>query len=282
MMLTAVVTRMGRNSAVVRRAERWSICQCAWVSDGFARQMPAPDVPNTGTIQWESGVRAPLSIIVPTLNSGDELPSTLDSLGVGLEAGLVRELVVSDGGSEDSTRFIADSAGAILVTGPASRGGQLKRGAAAAGGEWLLFLHADTWLDDCWPDTITAHMRRFPDSAGYFHLAFRSSGLAPRLVAGWANIRSRGFGLPYGDQGLLVSRELYREIGGFTDIPLMEDIALARALRGRLRALPTTARTSAERYLQRGWFRRGSRNLGILIQYLLGADPERLSRTYLR
>ncbi len=210
------------------------------------------------------------------------MPSTLASLGVGLQAGLVRELVVSDGGSEDATRFIADSAGAVLVTGPASRGGQLKRGAAVSGGEWLLFLHADTWLDDCWPDAIIAHMHSFPESAGYFHLAFRSGGLVPRLVSGWANIRSRAFDLPYGDQGLLVSRELYMDIGGFTDIPLMEDIAAARALRGRLRALPAKAWTSAERYVQRGWFRQGSRNLGILVRYLLGADPERLRRTYLR
>ena len=227
-------------------------------------------------------MRAPVSVVIPTLNSGEDLPITLAALGVGLEKGLVRELVVSDGGSDDDTRPIADSAGAVLITGPASRGGQLKRGAAAAGGEWLLFLHADTWLDDHWPDAVTAHLHGFPDSAGYFRLAFRSEGVLPKLVAGWANLRSRAFGLPYGDQGLLVSRELYQEIGGFPDIPLMEDIAVARALRGRLRALPAVAWTSADRYHRRGWLRQGGRNLGILIRYLLGVDPERLRHTYLR
>lgn len=227
-------------------------------------------------------MRAPVSVVIPTFNSAEDLPATLASLGVGLQSGLVRELVISDGGSEDNTRLLADSAGANLVSGLASRGEQLVRGAAAAGGEWMLFVHADTCLDERWPDAVTTHLRSFPDSAGYFHLAFRSEGIAPRIVAGWANLRSRIFGLPYGDQGLLISRTLYQEVGGYREFPLMEDVAMARALRGRIRALTSTAWTSAERYRRRGWLRQGSRNLGLLIRFLLGADPERLLRAYSR
>ncbi len=227
-------------------------------------------------------MRAPVSVVIPTLNSGTDLPATLASLGVGLRAGLIRELVVSDGGSRDDTVPLSGSAGAVLVSGPAGRGGHLARGAAAAEGEWLLFLHADTWLDDRWPDAVNAHLRHHPDSAGYFSLAFRSEGMAPRLVAGWANLRSHVFGLPYGDQGLLISRALYQKTDGYQDIPLMEDVAMARALRGRLRPLPARALTSAERYHQKGWLWQGLRNLIILFRYLLGTDPERLLRSYTR
>jgi len=225
-------------------------------------------------------MRAPVSIVIPTLNSAEDLPGLLASLGAGLRVGLVRELVVSAGGSEDDIRARADAAGASVVSGDAGRGGKLARGAAAAGGDWILFIHADTWLDDRWPDAVTTHLRDCPELAGYFRLAFRSEGIAPGAVAAWANLRSRMFGLPYGDQGLLISRALYRETGGYPDIPLMEDVVMARALRGCLRALPARAWTSALRYHRRGWFRQGARNLGILIRFLLGADPERLLRRY--
>ena len=117
---------------------------------------------------------------------------------------------------------------------------------------------------------------------GISGLGFRAGGILPRVVAGWANIRSRVFGLPYGDQGLLLRRALLEEVGGVPEIPLMEDVALARALRGRLCALPGTALTSAERYQAEGWFRRGARNLTVLLRYLLGVPPERLVRAYRR
>ena len=227
-------------------------------------------------------MRAPVSIVIPTLNSGADLPETLASLGVGLQAELIRELVVSDGGSGDDTLSQSNSVGAVLISGKAGRGGQLARGADAARGEWLLFLHADTWLDECWPHAISQHLSKYPDSAGYFRLAFRSDGMMPRFVAGWANLRSRLFDLPYGDQGLLVSRTLYEKVGGYRDIPLMEDVAMALSLRGRLRPLSARAQTSAGRYQRKGWLRQGFHNLTILVRYLLGADPELLSRSYTR
>jgi len=227
-------------------------------------------------------MRAPLSIIIPTLNAADGLAVVLGALGDGLEVGLIRELVVSDGGSDDGTVALAQGAGAEVVVGVAGRGGQLARGADAAQGAWLLFLHGDTVLGDGWAGAVLAHMGEGPDRAGYFRLGFRAEGVAPRIVAGWANLRARWFGLPYGDQGLLISRDLYDAVGGFADMPLMEDVAMARALRRKMRMLGATAFTSAERYQRQGWLRRGARNLLTLARYLMGASSEKLARAYRR
>lgn len=223
---------------------------------------------------------AEVSVVIPTLNAGADLPDCLAALVEGLTAGLIHELIVTDGGSQDATQAIAGSAGAVLVTGAASRGGQLRRGCALARGRWMLVLHADTVLNPGWARAVADHIGSGTDRAGYFRLAFRAAGLAPRLVAGWANLRARLFGLPYGDQGLLMRRDVYEAAGGYHDLPLMEDVALVRALPGRPTALPAGASTGAGRYLRDGWLRRGARNLWTLAQYLGGADPAALARRY--
>ena len=223
-------------------------------------------------------VRAPLTIVIPTLNAEAGLAATLEALMEGLSAGLIREVIVSDAGSQDRTADIADEAGCDLVTGPPSRGGQLRRGAAAAKGDWLLFLHADTVLEAGWSDHVAAHMKS--ENAGYFRLRFNARGVGPKWVAAWANLRSVLFGLPFGDQGLLISRAAYLEVGGYPEIPLMEDVAIARALRGKLTPMSCVALTSWERYERAGWLKRGSRNLVTLLRYLLGASPEQLAESY--
>lgn len=225
-------------------------------------------------------MRAPVSIVIPTLDAAEQLPATLGCLIEGLSAGLVRELVISDGGSRDATQAIADAAGAVVVTGPSGRGGQLARGAAAATGEWLLFLHADTHLSAGWAQVVDEHLQ-IPDAAGWFPLRFRAGGVMPRLVAGWANMRS-SFGLPYGDQGLLIHRALYAEVGGYPAIALMEDVALARLLHGRMKRLASPVSTSAERYLRDGWIRQGAGNLWNLACYFSGVPTETLARRYER
>lgn len=223
-------------------------------------------------------MRAPISVIIPTLNAGQALPACLAALGEGLAEGLIREVIISDGGSQDDTSRIADAAGAVLLRGPASRGGQLRRGCAAAQGAWLLVLHADTVLQPGWAAAVHAALAR--PGAYAARLRFDSAAPAARIVAGWANLRSRLAGLPYGDQGLLIERGTYEAAGGYPDIPLMEDVALARALKGRVRLLPMVAETSAARYARAGWLRRGARNLALLIRYLLGADPAKLAVAY--
>jgi len=224
---------------------------------------------------------APISLVIPTLDAEAELPQCLAVLAEGLMFGLIRELVVTDGGSTDATCEIAEAVGAEVVEGPASRGGQLRRGVAATRGEWLLILHADTVLQPGWTAAVAAHVSRADAPPAYFRLAFRDGGWRGRLVAGWANLRAAVFALPYGDQGLLIRRRDYEAAGGYPDQPLMEDVALVRRL-GRLAALPATAETCAARYAARGWFRRGGRNLWTLARYFAGADPELLAARYNR
>lgn len=225
-------------------------------------------------------MRAPLSIVIPTFDAAAELPQTAEALLAGATSGLVREMVISDGGSQDDTLEIARDLGAIVVSGPAGRGGQLARGVAAAKGPWVLLLHADTHLGDGWDVVAHDHMTKHPDKAAWFRLRFRASGLAARVVAGGANLRSKYLGVPYGDQGLLVSRKTLASVGGVPDVALMEDVLLARALRGRLRGLDCEALTSAARYESDGWTKRVSRNLGTLTRFYLGASPKALKQRY--
>lgn len=222
-------------------------------------------------------MRAPVSVVIPTLNAEAELGPCLAALGEGLKAGILRELVISDGGSADRTRDIAAAAGAIWVEGPAGRGGQLARGIEASGGPWLLVLHADTILSSDWPEAVLQGIES--GCPGYFRLRFRAKGPGAGLVAGWANLRARAFGLPFGDQGLLVSRADYTAAGGYPDIPLMEDMALVRAL-PRAHPLQATAETGADRYRANGWLRQGAANLWRQARFLAGADPAKLARGY--
>ncbi|MFL4470558.1 TIGR04283 family arsenosugar biosynthesis glycosyltransferase [Tateyamaria armeniaca] len=220
---------------------------------------------------------APLSVIIPTLNAGQSLPACLGALMEGVEAGLVAELIVSDGGSCDDTLAQADAWGAHIVTGPASRGGQLRRGCAQARAQWFLVVHADTVLSPGWTNAVGAHLGT--QKAAYFQLRFDRGG---RFVAAWANLRARVLGLPYGDQGLLIPRTLYSHVEGYADIPLMEDVAIVRALKGQLVALDAIAVTSGAKYRRQGWIRRGARNLWTLARYFAGVDVATLAREYRR
>jgi hypothetical protein len=166
----------------------------------------------------------------------------------------------------------------VIVEGLASRGGQLRRGAGVASGEWLLFLHADSRLPPGWSTMVADHMQT--GGPAHFRLRFDRGGIAPRMVSLWANLRSSLFSLPYGDQGLLISRGTYDAVGGYRDIPLMEDVAMSRALGRRLRMLPMAVTTSAARYGRDGWLRRGMSNFVLLARYFAGADPERLAKRY--
>lgn len=222
---------------------------------------------------------APLSVIIPTLDAAPEVGGLLEQLMDGVAAGLVREVILSDGGSQDDIDELAEAVGAEFISGATGRGGQLKRGAGIARGDWFLVLHADSQLPPGWASIIQAAMadNRY---AHVFRLRFAACGFSPWFVAGWANLRTRVFGLPYGDQGLLISRELYHAEGGYPDIPLMEDVALVRSLERRPQLLPACITTSAARYEEQGWFRRGARNLWTLMRYLAGGDPETLSKEY--
>ena len=226
---------------------------------------------------------APLSVIVPTLDAAGTIGPALASLSEGLTDGLIRELILADGGSGDDISGIAEAIGAKLIQAERGRGSQLATGARAASGTWYLFLHADSQLPPGWSRTVRTHMHQQPGRAGYFGLGFDSRHPMARVTESWANLRSTLCALPYGDQGLLVSARIYGQAGGYPEIPLMEDVALIRALgRKRLARLPGRILTSAERYERDGWVRRGARNLSTLGLFLCGASPERLARRYTR
>lgn len=221
-----------------------------------------------------------ISVVIPTLNAAQTLQQAMAPLVPAAVDGLVREVVVADGGSTDETLELAEDAGARLVATEAGRGVQLAAGCAAAKGDWLLILHADTELADDWMKAAADHVARRPDEAGYFRFALDEPGARPRLWERGVALRCRMLSLPYGDQGLLISRKLYEEVGGYRPLPLMEDIDLARRLKGRLVPLAAKALTSADRYRRDGYVSRSVKNAVLLVRYLAGADPERLARAY--
>ncbi|MEM9268392.1 MAG: TIGR04283 family arsenosugar biosynthesis glycosyltransferase [Pseudomonadota bacterium] len=223
---------------------------------------------------------APVSVILPTLNAAPDLGPVLADLTLGVQAGLVHEVIFADGGSTDETAEIAEAVGAVFVSSEKGRGVQLAAGCAAARGAYLFVVHTDSRLPPDWPERIKQVLEHGPGPAYYGRLRFAAKGIAPRIVERWAELRSHVFGLPYGDQGLLVPRTLYAQRGGYQEIPLMEDVALARALRGALKPLDLTVTTSATRYENEGWVRRGLGNLILLCRYMFGASPEKLAEQY--
>ena len=225
---------------------------------------------------------APLSIIIPAYNAEEVLPLCLTSLMPGLESGLIREVILVDGGSEDQTRRLAEGAGATVISAPEKgRAAQLRQGVEQARGDWLLFLHADTALSRDWAERAKAHIEERPDKAAAFTLAYRSDHPMAKVVARRANWRARTLGLPYGDQGLMLSRKLYKDVGGYPDVSFMEDVKIVRSLgKQRLTLLSAEARTDASKYERDGWRKRSWRNAYLITRYLLGADPEKLAKSY--
>lgn len=221
-----------------------------------------------------------LSAVVPTLDAAAMLPRALSAL---LAPGVLDEIVVADGGSRDDTAAAARAAGARVVAAPHGRGPQLAAGAAAATGDWLLFVHADCRLEPGWERAVEAFVAR-PQAAaraGYFDLRLDDEAPAARRLERIVAWRARRFALPYGDQGLLIARSLYEAVGGFRPIPLMEDVDLVRRLgRHRLAPLGAPILASARRYQRDGYWRRPLFNLFCLSLYFAGVPPRRIARLY--
>ncbi len=228
-----------------------------------------------------------ISVIIPTFEAERDLAATLTALIDASIEGLLREVIIVDGGSTDATLQIADDAGASVLTTKKGRGHQLACGARKARGDWLLFLHADTILQPDWAVEAAAHIarmqRRGTQGAAAFRFALHAEGLWPRIVEFGVGLRSNLAKLPYGDQGLLISRPFYDQLGGFAEMPLMEDVDMVRRIgRARLTLLPAKAVTSARRYEELGYVRRMARNLFCLGQYFAGVAPEKIVQRYER
>ena len=221
-----------------------------------------------------------LSIVVPVFDAAAELPRTLAALA---GMGRIAEVIVVDGGSRDASVRIARRLRARVVQAPRGRGSQLAAGARAATGGWLLFLHADCRLDPGWQDAVNRFVAApgAAGRAGYFTLALDDAAPVARWLERLVRWRCRALALPYGDQGLLISRPLYDAIGGYAAIPLMEDVDLARRLgRARLRPIGATITASAKRYRRDGYGHRMLRNLICLALYFAGVAPRRIARLY--
>lgn len=219
-----------------------------------------------------------ISIIVPALDEEGQLPATLASA----RAAGVREIIVVDGGSRDGTAEVARCHADVVLTAPRGRAAQMNAGAAAARADVLLFLHADTALPR---DFDVAVLRALADPSvvsGRFDVRLEPATPLLRLVATLMNKRSRLTRIATGDQAIFVRRAVFTVIGGFEPIPLMEDVALTRALKrqGRVACLREQVATSSRRWLRDGPVRTIFLMWWLRFLYFCGVSPERLRRRY--
>ncbi len=224
-----------------------------------------------------------VSVVIPTLDEESTIVDCLDAIGARAHV----ERVVSDGGSRDRTlELVSALPGVTVVSGPPGRGGQLRRGAAATSGDVLLFLHADCRLPRGWWEAVCGALADPAVSLTCFRLHTAPTDASPVGCAGRAwlrllDLRSFVGALPYGDQGFAVRRTTYDAIGGFRDIPLLEDVEFARAARalGRLEVLPLEIRTSARR-VARQPVRTRLMTATFPWLYRMGVSPGRLASWY--
>ena len=215
--------------------------------------------------------------MIPTWNAAATIRRTLDSLGPNIN------VFVVDAGSTDQTAVLAAQHGAKVLQSERGRGIQLALGAVAAGDGWLLFLHGDTLLDMGWLALATVFMSAPGNrsKAAVFRFSLDDLGVFPRCLELLVSLRSRWLAAPYGDQGFLIHRHLYDEIGGYKSIPLMEDVDIVRRLgRNRLVHLEAVAITSAGRYQRTGYLWRSVVNLSCLLLYFCGAPMKLILRLY--
>jgi uncharacterized protein len=217
----------------------------------------------------------PITVVIPTLNEGPWIRGAVESAAAGAS-----EVIVVDGGSTDATVAEAASAGARVIAAPPGRASQMEAGAHGALGDWLVFLHADTRLEDGWPDALRALQARFV--AGAFRFRLDSPRPRYRLVEAAVRLRCAALGLPYGDQAIFVRREAFIGCGGFGQVPILEDIDLVRRLRARGRlAFPALhAVTSARRWEERGFLRTTLLNGLVVVLGSAGFPRVHLARLY--
>ena len=219
-----------------------------------------------------------ISVIIPTLN---EEPLIADAVARARSGGF-DEVIVVDGGSADRTQECAAAADQVL-TSPRGRGTQLQRGAEAASGAILLFLHVDCWLEPGAAEAIHSAVDR-GCAAGCFRQRIEAPGIRYRWLE-WGNaLRVRTLRWAYGDQGIFVARSIFDDVGGMPQIPLMEDLFFMKRIkrRGRVALLDGPLHVSPRRWQSRGILRQTTQNWWLLLQAHCGVSPERLAEQYSR
>jgi glycosyltransferase involved in cell wall biosynthesis len=216
-----------------------------------------------------------ISVIIPTLNDERTLVPTLAALVPAVVDGIVQEAILSDGGSSDDTRIIADAAGVQLIDAPRGRAAQLEAGAALARGDWLLFLPAGTALEPGWAEEVHGFIERVQSgrrrqAAAFFRFALDDDGFTPRLFERLVQLRGLMLAMPHGDQGMLISRKHYERLRSVRRRPKRSEIVM----------LKSRGVTNGERYQRDGYFAGGLRNTGLALLNFLSAPARALSRLY--
>lgn len=219
-----------------------------------------------------------ISVIIPTLNEENTISLALDALS----RLSPDEIIVVDGGSKDHTRKTAAERQSIVISSPRGRAQQMNRGARAAKGDVLLFLHADTLLPSSAVSDIRSALEDPRYVGGRFDIKLDKEGWIYRIIGDLISLRSRVTKIATGDQAIFVRRKVFEDIGGFPDIPIMEDIALSRMLKkkGKVACLKSRVVTSARRWEVEGVWRTVFKMWMLRLLFLAGMSPVRLERFY--
>jgi hypothetical protein len=217
-----------------------------------------------------------ISVVIPALNEAGRVGRAVAS------AGDRAEVIVVDGGSDDATADQARAAGALVISAARGRARQMNAGAALARGEHLVFLHADTVLPTGWEAEVPRLLSRPGVAAGAFRFQVDRRLRGMGLIEATVQWRSARLGMPYGDQAIFLRSDTFGRVGGYADIPLMEDVALMRALRplGRVAVSPLAAISSARRWEELGVLRTTLANWTMATAYLAGLDLRTIERLY--
>lgn len=240
------------------------------------------DCPADLVIWQQANAATTVSVIIPVLNEENYLPTTITIAQAAAEAGDLVELIVVDGGSTDSTVEIAKSQGLRVLQASGGRAVQMNVGAAAATGDLLLFLHGDTRLPTGFDRQVRATLGQPGVVAGAFELKIGATLPGLRLVEWGVQQRSRWLQMPYGDQAIFLKAATFQQLGGFPELPIMEDFELMRQLKrlGRVAIVPTPVVTSGRRWQRLGVLQTTLLNQGMILAYLLGVSPAQLVRWY--
>ena len=216
-----------------------------------------------------------LSVIIPALNEEAAVARAVDSA----LAVQTAEVIVVDGGSCDRTSAVAASRGASVILSRKGRATQMNAGAGRASGDVLVFLHADTVLPPGYDRAIARTLDRPGTAAGAFRLSIGGGSRSLRVIESLVHWRSTALGMPYGDQALFLTAEVFRRVGGFPELPIMEDLELTRRLKplGRIRIAPEPVVTSARRWHEGGVWRTTLLNQLCLAGYLAGVPADRVA-----